>query len=496
MNQTLESDFDELGARLGRALHGRVDSQDLRPIGIDPVLAGVGRRRARRRSGAIVVCIALIAAAGFALTSRADESVVGDDGVVPTRPAMLPAYAVLEGAPGVGEPVAMYALRGGVPMGVSIPRIDVWESGEQRLVIKSVDNRETPLSPAVTTTVVATTAPATGSNEPWLGRPVTPINARGVDGAVESLSADQFAVWIPTTSTDRYTVVIARGMSREEALAEVEALIELDGVLQPSSGFTATERAPAQPASTVQSPYASVSYSALTGPYVATYSPPTGRSSIETIDWTGIGRLESVNGREVMSDDNPQDGSFSATWLDSTGAVISVTTRGGDAAELVPFVHTVNEADWLRQSTALSGRIAGEMPAADHVMLGSVTLTRRAKVGQSAFCATLDAAEACVADSSGESPASLADQAEIDGHWVIFGYREILPEEASYLTADDLTFTSPNGSCCDVEATEHDGAIWYVVHVDDDVDVLDTNVGNIFGGVVGSITRPLVASSI
>ena len=85
---------------------------------------------------------------------------------------------------------------------------------------------------------------------------------------------------------------------------------------------------------------------------------------------------------------------------------------------------------------------------------------------------------------------------EINGHWVIFGYRQILPEEESYLTGDDPTFTSASGSCCDVETTKHGDAIWFVVQVDDDVDVVDTNVGNLYGGIVGSITRPLVAAYI
>ena len=52
------------------------------------------------------------------------------------------------------------------------------------------------------------------------------------------------------------------------------------------------------------------------------------------------------------------------------------------------------------------------------------------------------------------------------------------------------------GSCCDVESTKHGNAIWFVVHVDDDVDVVDTNVGNLFGGIVGSIARPLAAANI
>jgi hypothetical protein len=32
--------------------------------------------------------------------------------------------------------------------------------------------------------------------------------------------------------------------------------------------------------------------------------------------------------------------------------------------------------------------------------------------------------------------------------------------------------------------------------VDDGIDVVTTNLGNVFGGLVGNVTRPLVASRI
>lgn len=499
MNKTIDSDLDELGAQLGRVLHRRVASQGVRPIGLDPVLAGVARRRARRRSSVAVVCIALIAAAGVALTTRVHDSVVGDDGDGSSvRLPLLPAFALLEGAPGVGNPVYMSAQRGGVQMGISIPRIDVWASGDQRLVVRSVDNTEVPPSPGATTTVVATTAVATGSTEPWGERPVSKLQIRGVDGAIQELAADQFAVWVPSSSPDRYSVVIARGMSRAEAVAEVAALVDLDGVLQPASGFTAIAQAAALPASTPSGPYAVVQYNYFDGSYAATYLPPVGRSSIETIDWTNVGRRESITGRDVMVDDNPLDGTTSATWLDPTGVVTTITLRGGDGdvAKLVPFVHMVSEADWLRPSVALSDRLARDLPVADRVSIGNASLIYRGSNDKTALCLAFDATEACVNDSSQASPVSLADQVEINGHWVIFGYRQILPDEESYLTGDDLKFTSASGSCCDVESTKHGNAIWFVVHVDDDVDMVDTNVGNLFGGIVGSIARPLVAANI
>jgi hypothetical protein len=445
----------------------------------------------------IVVCVALIAAGGVALTMRTHDSVVGDDGdgsIV--RPALLPAFALLEGAPGVDHPVYMSAQRGGLKMGISIPRIDVWASGDQRLIVRSVDNTDVPPPPGATTSVVATTAVATGSTEPWGERPVTKLQIRGVGGAIQELSTDQFALWVPTSSPERYSVVIARGMSRAEALAEVAALVDVDGVLQPANGFTAIEQAAALPATTPSGPYAGAQYNYGDNVYVATYLPPVGRSSLETIDWTTIGRIESISGREVKVDDNPFDGTVSATWLDPTGVVTTIALRGGDVAALVPFVHMVDQAVWLRQSVALSDRLARDLPVADRVSIGNASLIYRGSNDKTALCLAFDATESCVSDSSQASPVSLADQVEINGHWVVFGYRQILPEEESYLTGDGLTFTSASGACCDVETTKHGDAIWFVVHVDDDVDVVDTNVGNLFGGIVGSISRPLVAANI
>ena len=142
----------------------------------------------------------------------------------------------------------------------------------------------------------------------------------------------------------------------------------------------------------------------------------------------------------------------------------------------------------------MSDRVARDLPVADRVSIGNASLIYRGSNDKTALCLAFDATEACVNDSSQASPISLADQVEINEHWVIFGYRQILPDE--HLTGDDLKFTSASGSCCDVEKTKHGDAIWFVVHVDDDVDMVDTDVGNLYGGIVGSIARPLVAAPI
>jgi hypothetical protein len=498
MNKVVEP--DELGAQLGQALRNRVATQRFNPPEMGRVRAGAKRRRALHRGGVVLVCVALVAAAGLALTRHVDESVTGGNGGAgAVRPPMLPAYAVLDGAPGVGQPVSMWASTGAGPMGVAIPQTDVWQAGDQRLVIRSVDNTSVPLSPAVTTTVVATTAATTtGSSGPWAGRSVTGLPVRGVDGAIEALAADQFAVWIPTPSPDKYTLVIGRGLSRDEVLADVNSLVDVDGVLQPSAGFTLVERAKPLPPTTPAPAFASVSYSHTGSPIVTTYSVLAGWASIETASWYQVGRVDLIAGRQVMFVDGRLGNPPSVSWLDPSGAATAVSSRSGNVADLIPFVHMVTESDFIRQGDDLSHRLTQTMTKDGIASVGDVTLTRRHDVDSRALCVTgSDAREACVARPAiDESPGSAVAQALINGHWVIYGYREILPDEAFPLTTADLKFTSPDGSCCTVDVIRRDNAYWYVVHVDDGVDVVDTNLGNVFGGLVGSIARPLVASTV
>jgi hypothetical protein len=145
----------------------------------------------------------------------------------------------------------------------------------------------------------------------------------------------------------------------------------------------------------------------------------------------------------------------------------------------------------------MSHRLARSLPDLDGASVSDVTVTRREDTNARALCIAQDAKdETCVARPViDESPQAATVQAVVDGHWVIFGYREILPEEAS-LTAADLRFTASGGTCCHVDVIKVHHAFWYVVRVDDDVDVINTNVGNVFGGIVGSIARPIVASAL
>ena len=488
----------ELGQQLGSALRGFVGTQQRSAIAIEQVVAGAKRRRVQRRAVAGFAGVALMAGAVLVLAQRADPpSPVRDSNTPVVRPEMLPAYATVEGAPGVGEPVLLWAGRGGQPMGGATPRIDVWQAGGQRLVIKTVDNSTARLAAESADTAVATSAAATAvgdAGQPWGDHDVTRVTARGVVAAVEHLADDQYAVWITTTSPDRYTVVTGRGMSRDDVLAAVEALVELDGVLQPAAGFDRTEHADALPASTPSLPYAQVSYGVPDGPSVATWGVPAGRASIELLFEWDTGRLVSIDGRDVMLIDQAW-GQSSAVWLDPSGVGITVWQTGPGAAELVPFVKVVTESQFHQLADDLSTRLTRDFAIADQQRFGPVSVVRRAGTDGDALCLATDAQETCAFFPPGESPINMAVEADIDGHWVIFGYREIGADEQA-LTADGVTFSSPDGSCCDVQVTKHNGGFWYVTYVGDAVDVVTTNLGNVFGGIVGDVTRPLVASRI
>jgi hypothetical protein len=120
-------------------------------------------------------------------------------------------------------------------------------------------------------------------------------------------------------------LVTGRGLSRDEVLTDVEALVDVDSVLRPSAGFNLAESAKALPPTTPSPATASAAYSYIDGPYVATNSVPIGRSSIETINWHEVGRLDLIGGREVMFTDGRQGNPPSVAWLDvaSSGAVVA-----------------------------------------------------------------------------------------------------------------------------------------------------------------------------
>jgi hypothetical protein len=240
--------------------------------------------------------------------------------------------------------------------------------------------------------------------------------------------------------------------------------------------------------------YAQVSYGVSAGPSVASWGVPAGRASIELLSAWDTGRLMSLGGRDVMLIEQSW-GQSSAVWLDASGVAVSVWQPGSGAAELVPFVKVITEPQFHQLADDLSTRLTRDFAAADQQRFGPVSVVHRTGQDGDALCLATGGRETCTFFPPGESPINMAVEAEIDGHWVIFGYRQIGADEQA-LTADDVTFASPDGSCCDVHVTKHNGAFWFVTYVDDGIDVVTTNLGNVFGGLVGNVTRPLVASRI
>ncbi len=485
---------DVMGKRVGAMLRERVDRAATSSIVIDQVRHGAQRRQRRSRAGVAALCVLLAGGAGYAVSRRAPQSQPAEQPSPAPAEVVMDRYALMDGA----TALAAWAQVGGVPYGVALPEIDVWAAQQQRLVVRTFV--EPGAEPETNATVdVPTTAAAAPTTGPWADRPVDRVQVRGVLGAIEELSPDQFSVWVPTTVDGRYTQVISRGFTREETLASVESLVEVDGVLQPPAQFVLSEHADAAPATTPVGPFAQVSYGPQEGAsgqgasWLATFEPTPGRASLELALWSSTGRVETIDGRTVLLSD--EYGHSSASWVDDSGLIVSVWRDLPGVEELVPSVQMASQAEFLRLADSISDRVRAETRPTGSVSFDEGSVTRRSSDDARALCVSAAGREVCVPEQYVEEVENATMHASIDGHWFIFGYRQIGADERSTLHPDQLAFTLPDGSPCTVEIGEHGGAYWYLVAVPDGVNTVTTNVGEIFGGIVGDISRPLGAST-
>lgn len=485
---------DVMGKRVGAMLRERADRTPAPSIAIGEVRHGAQRRQRRSRAGVAALCVLLVGGAGYAVSRRAPQSQPAEQPSPAPAEVVMDRYALMDGA----TALAAWAQVGGVPYGVALPEIDVWAAQQQRLVVRTfVEPGSTPETNA--TVDVPTTAAAAPTTGPWADRPVDRVQVRGVLGAIEELSPDQFSVWVPTTVDGRYTQVISRGFTREETLATVESLVEVDGVLQPPDQFVLSEHADAAPATTPAGPFAQVSYGPQEGAseqgnsWLATFEPTPGRASLELALWSSTGRVETIGGRTVLLTD--EYGHSSASWVDDSGLLVTVWRDLPEVEELVPSVQMASQGEFLRLAGSISERLRTGTRATGSASFDAGTVTRRTGGGATALCVAAGIREVCVAEQGTEEVENATMHTSVDGHWFIFGHREIGDDERSTLHPDQLAFTTPDGSPCTVEIEEHDGAYWYLVAVPDGVNIVTTNVGEIFGGIVGDISRPLGAST-
>lgn len=496
MNPIREITADELGARLGQTIRRQVDLQPQpSPLRLQRVYSGARRRRAISRSAVTAMSLAIVGIAGYALTLPNNQTEPATPSAPVLRPAMLPKYALLTDGNELRTPDAIYANRGGQPFGAAIPTIDVWRRGDATLIVRTIrttsfDAGETVASMATPTTVVGS------SGEPWIDRTVTKMLIRGNPGAIQDLATDQFAVWIPQGSDSQYTLVIGRGMSKGALLAAVESLVEVNGILEPPAEFNLVEHAPAQDES-VAGAYAQANYGVAAGPWLATYAPPSGRNSIETASWFDVGRMDIVDGQQVLVTEFRDRTSL--LWFDSSGVAVSIAQSGFgvDVASVMGSVRLVSEPEWMQIGDKVSQQAQASIAEANRGSVdGASIIYRNGQGAMSALCLEVDGSEQVCAPSPNLNDSDLASssQVELDGHWFILGFHKTDPDQP--ISISDLTYTDALGTCCDVQWSESNGATWYLVRVPDSVQTVQTNLGDVMGGPIGWISRPLGAEQI
>ncbi len=448
------------------------------------------------RFGLVSVAAALLVGGIYVAQSRD-----GSSSVVPMSPADrpaqsdssgLPAYAVLSG-PIAAQPISMRSLAGGISDQSSIPSVDVWQQGATTLVVRTGDRL-----PAADTTS-GSVPRSGGSDRPWGLREVTEVQLRGVQGALESLAEDQQVAWILTGPATRYSVVIARGMPRDQFLTTIESLVDVNGILQPPSGFAAVERHPALPGPNIVSPFADISYGINSGPWISSTLQPAGRTSVEATMPGLVGRLERIADKDVLIV-NDLDRTF-ATWVDRSGVTVTIITLGEglDMSGLVESARMLDPAQWEQLNRQLSRDIAEQLPEVARATLDRTTVIRRQDETTQALCMIPDGgAEVCarhpIVPSNG--PESITVQTEIDGQWVIYGYRPIAPGEAGDNSMDTVTFTDPSGTTTRPVWVNNENADWYIARIPGAANTVTTNLGMIAGGLVGDVSRPLVTGVV
>jgi len=502
----LDLSDERLGEALGRAMHQHVRSETAPPAprsaDLAAVRSGARRRQTTRRLALSTACVALIGVAGVAVVNRAGStgpvqpaSQPGTTIAPEIETAVLPAFAVLDISAGL-TPEAVYADSGGNPNGAAMPAIDVWDSGDVTLVVRTWSSTAGSDDDATLTTdaATATTIAEDTTTTPWRDRSVEQITVRGSAGAIEQLADDQFEIWLPGPSSDGYTVVAARGLDRQAALAQVEQLTEAGGVLQPSAEFTRTEQVAGAPVSAPIAAYAQVAYGLADGPWVVSWLPAAGATSLEgTLASLEGGRRAQVAGRDVLV--STDDGRVSVQWLDASGVAVSIGLVGTEeeALALVDAVRTIDQSAFVALASDISRWVEQELPVAETTDLGGLQIERRNDSSRIALCiGSTDSAPLCTATSDvngGVIDVSII----IDGRWYAVGYRP--PTDDDY-TPDmtELTFTTSDAARAPVawRATD-DGGTWYVADLGD-ARTVNTNLGMILGGIVGTISRPIVPS--
>lgn len=486
MNDTMmRPSDDDLGARLATALDRRTTGVGSAGIDLRDVRRGARRRRVVRVVGVAAACTAVAIGGVIVLAQRDSEPPAPSDRPPADVPTPSPIGAVAVLASSFGEPVSVYASRGGGPTGADLPQVDVWQSGAKRIVVRTfVDLPDDP-TPTVPISTAPATAVAVESGDPQR------------TSSLEALADDQ---WVAFQTADRQQGdnIVLRGMSRAEAEAAVDAITVVDGVRQPASGFDLVEHVDPAPSSTPTGWFVTVGYGSGAGDtWTNTWEPAVGRATLELETGWQVGAMESIAGRDVLVTEFSGQPGSSWTWIDESGIGVSVSSFDHALdASVVSAVTLAEPAAVEAIADALSAQLADD-PLLATAQVDGVDLTIRGGDTRIAMCIGVGDAEQCTPDpnaSLGAPPIGAKMDTIVDGEWVVFGAYQLVGDDRPNMA--DVRITTPDGTVLPITVVEQDGFLWTVIRVPGDAHSITVDWQDGAGGILGQVQRPLVIGTL
>jgi hypothetical protein len=459
------------------------------------------KQRRYRSPWTVAAAMALLIAgsAGVWVATTSETATQDPSPTAGTRKA-LPAYAAID-APEFA-PQAVYEDLGRVRIPTLLPAIDVWEGGGATLVVRTwpsttpaADPFAAPTSPSTASTVAELAPAATPdfiANSIWGdGRSVQPVTIRGLAGGIEELADDQFEFWIPSSTSDAYAVVATRGLDRMAAVAEIERLGVVDGVLQPTGGFSLAQQVRTPPSTAEMGHEAQVIYGLDNGPWLSTWRTPAGVTSVEeTIRWPG-GWRTTVDGHDSIVWSSL--GRANVQWLDPSGVVVQLSIEGpeSDAVALVSEVEMIDHGAFVGLGSEASRWVESDLPVIASADLGAVEVERRGDNDRVALCVRTAGDAACAAKRD-DNLGAVDLTAIVEGRWYVISFRPSALDSTASL--DALSFTVEGDVVSSVGTQSDAGGTWFFADLGE-ARTATTNHGWNAGEVWRDIARPTIAST-
>lgn len=489
MNDTVPSP-DTLDSALGHRVGHALNRHSVTGMTVDlgAVHRGARRRRRRRSGVSVVALLAVVVGAGAVLAQRDLPPPAATNPSVPLPPPqVIGAAAVLPDSYGV--PVALYANAGGVPVGAPLPRIDVWDRGTTRVVVRTFDE-SLANDQEFDNMVVATTAAE------------SPDVAAGAAPRVEQLAHDQ---WVKVFGANQWEsdAVTVRGVTRDEAQELFDSLVATNGALAPPSDFVLVQHVDAQPASTPTGWYAQSGFgdpasrdyaNGFGDVWVGASELVDGRDTLELAAGFLVGAIKSIDGREVFFDHRDERGTgTSMRWIDPSGVMVFAFSSNDLDERVIDDVGLVTQRTFEVVAGDLSRRLAGE-PARAQAVVDGVPLTLRGTPSNVVGCLGEGEGEQCFFDvnaSLNSRPTVGTISALVNDEWVIAGFYELGVEGYPDPDLSDDRTTTLDGTVLPVVTGIADGFAWMVIRVPPGVDTIFPDVMGEIGGV-SRANRPLV----